>query len=323
MESYSDTAEVALAFGGEQMKFMRDSTLVILTVFAVMISFPIAAAGEKLKPEELIQKHLDSIGNMETIRNVTARSVWGQGAFRIVVGGDGNLFGTASLLSEGRKLRFSLDFDYPQYLGERITYDTNKIRVSRIVPSGRSRLGSFLYTYNQIIREGLLGSCLSTAWPLLDVKGRRAKLKYRGLKNIDGKKLHRLSYRPRKKGGDIRITLYFEQETFRHVRTDYNVLIRSGVRSNPNLSTASDETYKVNRFLLVETFDDFRSMDGLTLPTLWSMRYSQEKEEGDSLNSAGLVVEYTMSLPNISHGQTVNPKVFLVSENPDAFQKQE
>lgn len=305
------------------MKLFKDSMVRALSLFALLITFSFTADAQKLKTEDLVQKHLDSIGNMETIRNVTARSVWGPGAFRIIVGGDGSLFGTASLLSEGRKLRFSLDFDYPQYLGERITYDTNKVRVSRIVPSGRSRLGSFLYTYNQIIREGLLGSCLSTAWPLLDVKGRRAKLKYRGLKNIDGKKLHRLSYRPRKKGGDVRITLYFEQETFRHVRTDYNVLIRSGVRSNPNLAAASDETYKVNRFLLVETFGEFRELDGLTLPTLWSMRYTQEKEEGGSLNSAGLVVEYTMSLPNISHGQKVNPKIFLVSENPDAFQKQE
>ncbi len=305
------------------MKQFSDLIVRVLTLFILLISCSFSAEGQKLKVEDLVQKHIESIGDNETLLKSAARSVWGSGIFRIIVGGDGSLTGTASLLSEGRKLRFSLDFDYPQYPGERITYDNKKIRVSRILPSGRSPLGNFLYTYNQIVREGLLGSSLSTAWPLLDTEGRRAKLKYRGLKKIDGKKLHRLSYSPRKGGAGIKIYLYFDPETFRHVRTEYNVLNQTGIRSNRNLATATEDTYTSEEFILTETFGEFRNMDGLILPTLWSLRYIEQRREGVNPNSSGLVVEYIINLQNVSHGPSANPAVFVVSENPDAFQKQE
>jgi len=46
----------------------------------------------------------------------------------------------------------------------------------------RSQLGQFLYQYDEIVKEGLLEGYSPQPWPLLDLKARRPKLNYRGLK---------------------------------------------------------------------------------------------------------------------------------------------
>jgi len=67
-----------------------------------------------------------------------------------------------------------------------------------------------------ILREGLFGGTISTAWPLLDLKP-AGEAKYEGVKKIDGRELHDLTYVPNKSssGSDLTIHLYFEPDTFR------------------------------------------------------------------------------------------------------------
>ena len=47
-------------------------------------------------------------------------------------------------------------------------------------------------------------------------------MKY-GEAKVEGRKLHMIEYRPKNRLGDVKIKLYFDWDTFRHVRTEYNV----------------------------------------------------------------------------------------------------
>lgn len=57
-----------------------------------------------------------------------------------------------------------------------------------------------------VIREGLLGGVLTTAWPLLNVDQRKAKLNFDGLKKIDGQEVYDLRYHPHK-NTDLELSL--------------------------------------------------------------------------------------------------------------------
>ena|ERR1017187_8658426 len=85
----------------------------------------------------------------------------------------------------------------------------------------RSAFGNFVFVQDAVIREGLLGGVLSTAWPLLNLDERKAKVSFDGLKKIDGQELYELRYRPHK-NTDLEIHLYFDPQTYRHVETTYS-----------------------------------------------------------------------------------------------------
>ena len=113
---------------------------------------------------------------------------------------------------------------------------------------------------------------------MLDLKARQAKAKYEGVKKIDGRELHDLTYVPNKSssGSDLTIHLYFEPDTFRHVMTVY----RMRTRIVPGASwEATDETIET----VEERFSDFRTVDGITLPGTWEIRYHREPGETSEL----------------------------------------
>jgi hypothetical protein len=140
--------------------------------------------------------------------------------------------------------------------------------VGMIDSTSRSNLGTFLYLQEDILREGLFGGTLSTAWPLLDTAQKGAKLKLDGTRKIQGRELYDVIYVPKKRGGngDMSIHLYFEPQTYRHVMTVYAVTIHNSAGS------AQEGTDEIKQ-TLEEDFDDFRETDGLTLPFHWTVRY--------------------------------------------------
>ncbi len=124
---------------------------------------------------------------------------------------------------------------------------------------------------DRIIREGLWGGVLSTNWALLYAEQRRAKLSYEGLKKVNGQELDELYYTPAKHS-DLRISLYFEPETFRHAMTVYSLTI------SPQISTSDIETagQKETTYRLEERFSEFKTFDGLALPTRWEVQFAED-----------------------------------------------
>ncbi len=265
------------------------AAVAVMTMAAYLLVLPARGKDAKLKAEEVVAKHLEAIGTSEARAAAKTRAVEGAAENRQVVGGSTTLKGSAGLYCDGRKLKIVMKFPgVPAYPGEQWLFDGNQAMVAMTAPGARSEIGNFLFNYQEVLREGLLGGTLSTAWPLLDVASRQAKLSYQGLKKVDGRELHQLTYQPKKGGSNLEIRLYFEPETFRHVRTVYYLNLGGGIGSD--VGQHVDEI----RYTLVETFSDFQTLDGLTLPSRWTLQFEiQPSRRG--------MMEWSMKMERMKH----------------------
>jgi hypothetical protein len=123
---------------------------------------------------------------------------------------------------------------------------------------------------------------LSEAWPLLKLEGRNPKLENAGMKQIGGKDLLALKYTPRK-GSDLKITLFFEPDTFRHVRTAYSQTIYPSDQSRipvlaGRLPQDMNQRASNAQISAVEEFSDFKEEQGLRLPHTYKFQLSIQSD---------------------------------------------
>jgi hypothetical protein len=275
------------------------ASLVLACIFCLL---PLNARGQALSAEELVAKHLAAVGSPEARAAVKSRVAQGNAVFKILVGGGGQILGTSGMVSEGRKQRFLMRFQQ-NYRGENFLSNGDKVSIGfSNSDQSRSGLASLMYAQDAPLREGLWGGVLSTGWPLLDVPGRQPRLTYDGLKKVDGRDLHRLTYQPRK-GTDLKIQLFFEPDTFRHVMTTY--LLEVG--NNVGKTILDSATQKVDRTTLQERFDSFTTVDGVTLPTHWTIQYTREMPSG-----ATSLFNWDIKEDNIQQNVTLDPKNFEI-----------
>ena len=135
-------------------------------------------------------------------------------------------------VSDGKKLAIVLKYSDINYPGEYFAYNGKDVSVGYISPGQKSPLADFLFRYNGIMKEGLLGGVFSTGWPLLNLKDKPVTLAYREA-TIDGRRLHEIEYHPKQGFGDMKIKLYFDLETYRHVRTEYRLLVHDDMSAAP------------------------------------------------------------------------------------------
>lgn len=308
--------------------------LLFTFILLLNLNFAVPAQAADMKPEDIVAKHLDSVGTAQARAASKSRVVEGTVSYRILVGGTANLEGKSVLVSQDEKLHFMMKLNNPLYRGEQFIYDGNKDEVSfSTANQTRSQFGEFVYVQNVVLREGLLGGALSTAWPLYDLNQRKAKLNFDGMKKIDGKDAYEIRYRP-KKSTDADIFLYFDPETFHHVATVYTIRIRAQLANiDPTLANAVPTPFPDNvgpqqpatggtvgvtnetatarqqetRYRLEEHYSDFKTADGLTLPTHYTIHYSQELGNGRTS-----VAEWEITASQISNGIGVDPRNFVV-----------
>ncbi len=262
----------------------------------------LVAKEPKMKPEELVAKHLDSIGTKEARAAVQNRVMTGTGRVIIRLPTMGMKQGPADLISDGRRIRLSMIFNVNDYPSEQLVFDGNKVAVSQIQPGVRVNLPAFAYQYDVLLKEGLIGGTMTDAWCLLDVAGRQPKLDYTGLKKVDGKQLHELRYRAKKGAGDLTIALHFDPETFRHVHSEYRLVQPANMANTPAESSSQHDTI----YHIEETFGDFKTVDSVTLPHTWKLTYSREGM------GTTILCEDNLAVTQILHNQTLDPKVFAV-----------
>ena len=271
--------------------------MILVALFA-----PVLAQEQKLEPEELVARHLQAIGPPEALSAVQSRSAQGVGRVEVLLGGAGSLEGPARFVSEGRKVFLSIQFNALNYAAEEVSFDGEDCYVGNTQPGLRSQLGQFLYQYDDLVEEGLLGGVLSTAWPLLDLEARSPRLDYEGLKKVNGQELLDLRYRMRRGGTDFRIHLYFDPETFRHMATTYRLRVPAPMGATIKESARQTDTY----YTLEEWFSDFETTDGLDLPTFWTIRLTLETRTGTFL------AKWDMLYPEIRHDLSIDPQVFVL-----------
>jgi hypothetical protein len=127
-------------------------------------------------------------------------------------GGNGQAQGRVLLSSQGDMNLLKMIFEAEEN-PTWFKFDGNKASVSQFRPGRRNSLENFFASYEVIVKEGLLGGTLSEAWPLLKLEAKNPKLENAGIKQIGGKDLLALKYTPRK-GSELKITLFFEPDTF-------------------------------------------------------------------------------------------------------------
>jgi hypothetical protein len=239
---------------------------------------------------DLVTHHLDSIGDAKTRAGIQSRAAAGTAHFHIMVGGGGSLDGKSQFVSEGGKFHFMMKFANNEYRGEHFIFDGKRIQVSTATATlSRSELGGFLYSQDAVLREGFWGGILSTAWPLLDLDKRKAKLTFDGIKKIDGQGMYELRYQP-KKDTDLEIRLYFDPATFHHVRTVYTL--------NTGMVMASETTnarQEQTRYHLEERFSDFQTIEGLSLPARYDIRFTEELQSGSTTSYEWEIVESSIN----------------------------
>jgi len=260
-----------------------------------------AAQDKKMDLVELLSHHRDAIGSATAREAIKSRFAAGTAKFTSRMGNSISLEGTLGFVSVTPKVRYSIKFPSQQYSGEQLAYDGKRLEVGVLQGGKRSALGLFMQQQDLPIKDGLLGGVLSTGWPLLKdpVSG---KLDFKGEKKIDGRSLYAVGYRPQKGSSDLKVTLYFDPETFRHVRTEYEFQIGARMGVGPNDSAKIPES----RYLLTEEFDSFRTIDGLTLPHKCKLQLTVQA------SISNFLTDWTLELSQIAHNQPIEENVFTL-----------
>jgi hypothetical protein len=248
-------------------------TRVALAVAACALLLVVAGAAEKMKPEEVVARHLAAVGPKEAL--ASGRSLQGAVDMSAPSGGTGvagALVGRFTFESEASRFALLMKFPSEGYPAEGLSFEGGKPDVAFVRPGKRSGLGTFVNTNAAILGEGLLGGVLNARWPLFALAERSAKVSYEGLKKYEGRELHRLRYRAKKGQGDLEVALYFEPDTFRHVASVYRESMAQNMGSTPESSSSQPDIY----LQMTETFSDFKTARGMALPTRWTIRYEMQ-----------------------------------------------
>ncbi|HEX7314848.1 MAG TPA: hypothetical protein VF297_13055 [Pyrinomonadaceae bacterium] len=284
----------------------RALALACALLAALLPSTPRAAGAvptqDKMKAEDVIAKHLESLGP-EAARSAAKTRIVG-GTSRAIFKArstSGAIDGQVVLASDDHKLVLGMKFDAPNYPGERFGFDGKRFTVGYLTPGVRSPLGNFAQTHGEIFKEGLIGGTLTSAWPLLNLSERKAKLEYGGTDKVNDRPVHKLKYYPNK-GSDVKITLFFDAETFQHVRTQYDRIIGAKLGSGVDASASQRET----RYRIVEDFGDYKEESKLKLPHSYKLQLEIEKTGGNSLD------RWEMTLDQFAFDQEIDDRMFNV-----------
>ena len=279
------------------MKSMRS----MLAAFVLTVTAVSFANAQKLKAEDVVAKNLESIGTPDARAAAKSLIAVGNGTAKFLSNADLQSPGRIVIASEGTKFFFGINLESTtnRFADELYTFDGNASSVGLPRQGNRSALGLFVQSNKMTIEQGLLGGTLSTAWVIANISENKGKLSFDGLKKVDGKEAYVLGY-SKKGGGDVDVSLYFDKDTFRHIRTEYKRMSSAGIGLRPEDSTKYDET----RFKLVEEFGDFRAESGLTLPHTYRIVYSTSGQRGTT------EIEWKFTLNEFSANQKLEPTTF-------------
>ncbi len=259
--------------------------------------------GQKLKPEEIIAKHRLSIGSAERLSSVKSLIAVGEVRVDYITQKNQPAAGRIVIASEGNKIFFGMQLNATDYPQEKIIFDGSKTDVAAVRAGSRSIFGNFMQSNNAIVSQGLISGTLATSWALLDAAQRGAKISSGGTKKIDGKEVYVLNFNP-KGTSDLDITLYFDQQTFQHVRTEYKRTSSASMGRTPEESSRMQET----RLKVTEDFSDFKEVQGINVPSKYRIHYSISGQNGTT------EIAWTANLSEFAANQPLDPGTFAIGK---------
>lgn len=181
------------------MKYLKSPALFVSVVIFLSVS---ATSAQKMKVEDIVAKHLDSIGTSEARAAVKTQVAVGDAQVKLISNITTPVVGRLVMASAGEKNFWGTRLNALDYQSENLSYDGNKVKVGYTRLGNRSTLGSFVLSNNSLLERGLLGGTLSNSWAMLNLADGKAKISYSGTKKINGKDAYVLDYLP-KGGSDI------------------------------------------------------------------------------------------------------------------------
>lgn len=274
-----------------------------IITLAVLLAFAVNVQAQKMSAADVISKHIDSIGPKDLRSQIKNQIIIGETSVNNITQKTPPLSGKIVLVSEGKKNFWGMKLNSPDYPSERFVFDGKKSNVGLVKTGARSVLGNFVLSNQNILEESLLGGALSSSWALL-AEDRKAKISFDGVKKIDGKEVYVLGYSP-KGGSDVNIKLYFDKETFHHIRTEYKRISSAGIGQTPDQSSQFYES----RISLTEDFSDFKTDNGLTFPRKYRLLYSVSGQKGTT------EIEWLSEVKEIGFNQNLDPQTFNFTDN--------
>lgn len=293
------------------MRIQKQSLALLLILFISCVTAAAPTAPDKMTAEEVIAKHLASIGNEEALAAARTRIAVGNAKAISHSKATRDISGVAQFASAGDRVLFAMIFNILDYPYDKAGYDGQKMTVALLPTSGaRTSLGDFLVSHDAVFKQGLIGGVLSSAWPLLSSSSKKPKLSYAGTEKIDGREAHKLKYPPPKGAGDFQITLFFDAETFRHVRTEYQYVISNQMGARPSeFGTTNTGSQTRSRTKLVEEFSDFKTEGSLTLPHTYRIRFTADEYQRNVL------LEWVINFSQFIFNQEIDASAFNVTSS--------
>jgi hypothetical protein len=247
-----------------------------LLAFALLFALSVVAAkADDLKIEDIISKHLDSIGTKEKRDEVKTQMAMGMSEFESKFP-TRKTNGKAIIVSDAKNLFFVTSFASREYPFEKIGFFADSVSLPYISAGTRSPLGAFINDHKTMLSEGLFTGTISSTWSLLNPQSGRGKLDSAGTKKIDGRKAYVLNYYPKVSSStEFSVRLYFDAQTFHHLRSEYRHTIAA---KTATFGVLGEQTGV--EITLIEDFGDFKNENGLTLPHTYKIKYSTMSNSG-------------------------------------------
>ena len=239
----------------------------VFTILLLFVLSIIAVKADDLKAEDIISKHLEAIGTKEKRDAIINRMAIGISEFESKLPSR-KTGGKMIIVSQGNNLFFVSSFNSENYPFEKIGYFDEKVNVPIIIQGTRSPLGVFVSDHSKLLSEGLFAGSIASTWNFLNPQLKKGKLATAGTKKIDGHKAYVLNYYESGSSPSFTIRLFFDAETFQHIRTEYRDVVESKAAQFGTLGkdTGSETT-------LTESFGDFKNESGLTLPHTYKIAF--------------------------------------------------
>lgn len=281
--------------------FGAHSALVIIAFIAGILVVKVSCQDKaKPKPEEIIAKHIASIGSPEAIAAAANRKSEGTAQARRVQSAFTTVTGKSYLASTKDKTLLLMLFEASSnddYKTERIAFDGSKLNIPFVSASSRSAIGSFAFEYPEIVKQGLLGGALFSSWALFDKENKVSKFEYQGKEKIGDVETYKVKLTP--KGGSVlTIKMWFDEQTFRHVRTEYQRTLTAGT------VTVDEGRATEPRYKLIEDFSDFLPTSGVTLPTTYKITFRVDTAQ------RGREFEWLMKFNRFVFDQQIPAEIF-------------
>ena len=260
--------------------------------------------AQKLKVEDVVAKHLESIGSLEARSAVKSQIAVGNITLKSVAQRSLTSEGRIVLASAGNKNFFGLTTNAVDYPTDKFSFDGSKAKIGYIRNGTRSILGNFMFSNRFLLEDGLIGGTLANSWVLLNFDGKNAKLSLDGTKKIDGKEVYSVSYSTSKNNGTD-VTLYFDKNTFHHLRSEYKSVSSASIGSTPDQSSRFSES----RLKVTENFSDFRNEKSLTMPHKYQLVYSITGQNGTT------EIVWDSILNEFAYNQNLAPTTFDAEAN--------